>query len=165
MKAADVMTTDVVTVGPHATVRQVADILLARRISAVPVVGQRGELLGIVSEGDLMRRSETDTQRRRSWWLEQLISNETSAAEFVRSHADKVGDVMTRTVLTADPDASLAEIASLLERNGIKRVPIIGVVARLSALSAAPICCRRWRASGATFQRPPRRMTSPFATR
>src|SRR5581483_8196852 len=105
--------------------RQVADILLARCISAVPVVSQSGELLGIISEGDLMRRSETDTERRQSWWLELVASSEASATDFVRSHADKVADVMTRKVVTAEPDTSLAEIAALLERNHIKRVPVV----------------------------------------
>lgn len=142
MKAVDVMTTNVATVSPEMTVRQVADILLARRISAVPVVDQGGELLGIVSEGDLMRRTEADTERRRSWWLELLTSDEMSAAEFVRLHSDKVTDVMTSKVVTADPDSSLAEIAGLLERNGIKRVPIVkdgkvvGIVSRANLLQA-----------------------------
>ena len=142
MKATDVMTTNVVTVGPETSVQQVAHILLARHISAVPVVSQNGELLGIVSEGDLMRRTETATVRRRSWWLELLTSDETSAAEFVRSHSGKVTDVMTRKVVTADPDSSLAEIATLLERNGIKRVPIVkdgkvvGIVSRANLLQA-----------------------------
>ena len=80
MKAADVMTTNVVTVGPDTSVRQVADILLSHRISAVPVVSECGELLGIVSEGDLIRRTESDTERRRSWWLELIASNETLLA-------------------------------------------------------------------------------------
>ena len=142
MKAADVMTTNVVTVGPETSVRQVAEILLGRRISAVPVVGQGGDLLGIVSEGDLIRRTESDTERRRSWWLQLLTSDEMSAAEFVRLHSDKVTDVMTRIVVTADPDTSLAEIAALLERNGIKRVPIVkngkvvGIVSRANLLQA-----------------------------
>ena len=142
MKAKDIMTTEVTTVGPGASVRQVADILLARRISAVPVVGQNGELIGIVSEGDLLRRTEVGTERHRSWWLELLASSETLAAEFVKAHSDKVADVMTRTVVTAEPDTSLAEIAGLLERNHIKRVPIIkdakvvGIVSRANLLQA-----------------------------
>jgi len=142
MKAVDVMTTNVVSVGPDTSVRQVADILLSRCISAVPVVGHSGELLGIVSEGDLMRRSETGTKRNRSWWLQILTSNETLAREFVKSHSEKVTDVMTRKVITAQPDASLGEIAALLEKNGIKRVPIVkdrkvvGIVSRANLLQA-----------------------------
>lgn len=142
MKAVDVMTTNVVSVGPETSVREVADILLARHISAVPVVGQSGELMGIVSEGDLMRRTEGDTERHRSWWLELFTSSEMSAAEFVRLHSDKVSDVMKRKVITAEPDTPLAEIAALLERNAIKRVPIIkngnvvGIVSRANLLQA-----------------------------
>lgn len=142
MKAVDVMTTNVVSVGPETSVRQVAEILLDCRISAVPVVGQSGELLGIVSEGDLMRRTETGTERRRSWWLELLASNETLAGEFVKSHAGKATDVMTRKVIMAQPDASLGEIAAVLEGNGIKRVPIVkdgkvvGIVSRANLLQA-----------------------------
>ncbi len=142
MRAADIMTTNVVTVGPEASVREVARLLLAHRISAVPVVDGSGELVGIVSESDLMRRTEADTERRRSWWLRLLASNETLAREFVKSHSDKVADVMTKKVVTAQPDASLGDIAALLERNGIKRVPIVkdrkvvGIVSRANLVQA-----------------------------
>ena len=142
MKAAEVMVTKVVTVGPRTGVRDAARILLTNRISAAPVVGEHGELLGIVSEGDLMRRSETDTEYRRSWWLALLASNETLAAEFAKSHSRTVADVMTRDVVTAKPDTSLREIAALLETNLIKRVPIIkagkivGIVSRANLLQA-----------------------------
>lgn len=147
MKASDIMVSNVVTVGPNATVRDVANILLKNRISAVPVIGERGELLGIVSEGDLMRRAEAGTERRYSWWLQALTSNEGLAAEYVRSHARNVTDIMTRHVVTAKPDTAISEIASLLEKNGIKRVPIVGdgkvvgIVSRanlLQALATAP---------------------------
>jgi CBS domain-containing protein len=142
MKAADVMTRNVITVSPEASVREVAGTLLAHHISAVPVVGQSGELLGIVSEGDLMRRAEAETKPRRQWWLELLGSNVTSAADFVRLHSNKVTDVMSPKVVTADPDASLVEVAALLERNGIKRVPIVkdgkvvGIVSRANLVQA-----------------------------
>jgi CBS domain-containing protein len=141
MKAADVMVTDVVTVGPDASVRDVAEILLRHRISAVPVVAD-GKIAGIVSEGDLIRRTEGATERRRPRWLDYFISREVLAAEFVKSHARKVADVMTREVVTADPDTPLGEIASRLERNGIKRVPIVrdgklvGIVSRANLLQA-----------------------------
>lgn len=142
MKASDVMVTYVISVGPETGVQDGARTLLASRISAAPVVGERGELLGIVSEGDLMRRSETDTERRRSWWLDLFASKETLAGEFVKAHSCKVADVMTRDVITAAPDASLGEIAALLEKNLIKRVPIVkdgkivGIVSRANLLQA-----------------------------
>jgi CBS domain-containing protein len=142
MKAADVMVTNVITVGPDAQVQDVARILLANRISAVPVVDSAGKLLGIISEGDLLRRPETGTERRRSWWLESLTATETLAAEFVRSHSRRVTDVMTRKVVSAKPDTPLGEIAALLEKNRIKRVPIVdggkvvGIVSRANIVQA-----------------------------
>src|SRR4051794_14625180 len=142
MKAADVMVTNVITVGPDAQVQDVAGILLANRISAVPVVDKAGKLLGIISEGDLLRRPETGTERRRSWWLESLTATETLAAEFVRSHSRRVTDVMTRKVVSGKPDTPLGEIAALLEKNRIKRVPIVdggkvvGIVSRANIVQA-----------------------------
>jgi CBS domain-containing protein len=151
MNAADVMVSNVVTVGPDASVQDVADILLANRISAVPVVDGRGELIGIVSEGDLLRRAETETERRRSWWLEILTGSRPLAAEYVKSHACKVADIMTRRVFTATPETPLREIAAILEKNGIKRVPIvkkrklIGIVSRANLVQA--LACR-WKQAG-----------------
>jgi CBS domain-containing protein len=142
MKAADVMVSAVISVRPNARVEEVAGILLANRISAVPVIDEEGELLGIVSEGDLMRRSEAGTERRRSWWLEHLTGKQVLAAEYVKSHSHKISDVMTRSVITATPDTPLGEIATLLERNRIKRVPIVqngkvvGIVSRANLLQA-----------------------------
>src|SRR6476646_8456684 len=80
MKASDVMVSNVITVGPDATVQEVADILLRNRISAVPVVSETGEMLGIVSEGDLLNRTEAETSHRKSWWLDALSSNEILAS-------------------------------------------------------------------------------------
>jgi CBS domain-containing protein len=142
MKAADVMVSAVISVRPNARVEEVAGILLANRISAVPVMDEEGELLGIVSEGDLMRRPEAGTERRRSWWLEHLMGKQVLAAEYVKSHSHKISDVMTRSVITATPDTPLGEIATLLEKNRIKRVPIVqngkvvGIVSRANLLQA-----------------------------
>jgi CBS domain-containing protein len=140
MKARDVMVTDVITVKPQDSVRHVAALLLERGISAAPVVD--GRLVGIVSEGDLMRRAEIGTQRRRSWWLELLSGPDVRAQDFIRAHAQKVADVMTREVVTATEDTPLAEIATVLEKRGIKRVPIVrdgrvvGIVSRRNILQA-----------------------------
>jgi CBS domain-containing protein len=142
MKAGDVMVRNVITVGPDACVQDVAHILLSARISGVPVVGPNGELLGIVSEGDLMRRVEAGTGRPRPWWLALFVGKETLAAEFIREHSRKVTDVMTRRVITAAPDTPLSKIANLLEKNAIKRVPIVeggklvGIVSRANLLQA-----------------------------
>jgi CBS domain-containing protein len=142
MKAADVMVTNVITIGPDACVQDVARILLGSRISGVPVVGPDGRLLGIVSEGDLMRRVEAGTGRKRPWWLAMFTGREVLASEFIKEHSRNVTDVMTRQVVTATPDTSLSAIASLLEKNAIKRVPIVsegkvvGIVSRANLLQA-----------------------------
>jgi CBS domain-containing protein len=144
MNASDVMVTNVITVGPDASVQEVANILLTNRISALPVVDDHGGLIGIVSEGDLIRRAELGTERRRSWWLEIFAgeSKEAIAIEYVKSHASKVGDVMTREVITATPDTPLRDIATLLEKKSIKRVPIVergkivGLVSRANLVQA-----------------------------
>jgi CBS domain-containing protein len=142
MKARDVMVAPVITVKPYSSIREVAQIFVDRRISAVPVVDDQGKLVGIVSEGDLMHRSEAGTERRRSWWLRVLASDEALASEYVKAHARKVTDVMTQHVITAAPDAPLHQIATLLEKNSIKRVPIvkdgqvIGIVSRANLVQA-----------------------------
>ena len=94
MKAADVMVTTVVTVGPECSIENVAETLLENGVSAVPVISNGGDLVGIVSEGDLIRRTEIDTEHRRSRWLALLIGSQPLAAEFVKSHAGRVADVM-----------------------------------------------------------------------
>jgi CBS domain-containing protein len=142
MQARDLMVSPVVTVQPSASVKEVAKLLLEQGISAVPVVDEKGKLVGVVSEGDLLHRSEIGSERRRSWWLLGLTDEETLAAEYVKAHARKVADVMTRKVITAAPDASLRELATLMEANAIKRVPIIegdrlvGIVSRANLVRA-----------------------------
>ncbi|MGA0593871.1 CBS domain-containing protein [Enterovirga sp. CN4-39] len=142
MNARDVMTSNVVTVTPGTTVREAAARLIEHRISAAPVVNEAGKLVGIVSEGDLLHRVEIGTERRRSWWLQLLASERLLAAEYVKSHGSKVEEVMTRTVVTADPETPLQEVAMLMERNAIKRVPIVkdgkllGIVSRANLVQA-----------------------------
>src|SRR5215470_6390421 len=125
MKAADVMVSNVITVGLDASIGEVAATLLNNNISGAPVVGEKGELVGIVSEGDLIRRPEIGTTQRHSWWLELISNKWASATEYIKSHSRKVADVMTREVITAKPDTPLGDIAAMLERNRIKRVPIV----------------------------------------
>jgi CBS domain-containing protein len=147
MKARDVMVRNVITVGPDAMVQDIARLLLERHVSAVPVVGKDGALIGIISENDLMRRPESGTQRHRAWWLQMMTAREVLAKEFSRSHAMRAEDVMTRRVITARPDTLLRDIADLLEKHRIKRVPIVdegklvGIVSRanlLQALASSP---------------------------
>ena len=142
MKAADVMATNVITVRLDTPVAMIAEVLLANRISAVPVVNDKNVLVGIVSEGDLIHRVEAGTERHRSWWLELLTGKETLAHEFVMSHARKAADVMTRPVISVQPDMPLGDIALLLEKHRIKRVPvasngkIVGIVSRANLIQA-----------------------------
>ena len=140
MQAKDVMTTNVVTVQQGTGVPEIARLLLKHRISAVPVVDSDQRILGIVSEGDLMRRAETDTESRHSWWLEAMLSTEDKASEYIRTHGRKAGDVMTRDVIGVTEDTPLDEIAGLLEKHHVKRVPVtrdgrlIGIVSRANLL-------------------------------
>ena len=140
MRARDLMTMDVVTVKPDTSVKHVAQMLLRYLISAVPVVDDHDRLVGIVSEGDLMRRAEAGTERHPSWWLGLLASPEEKALEYVRSHATRVEDIMTRNVVTVDEDAPASRIAALLEEKRIKRVPVckegrvVGIVSRADLL-------------------------------
>jgi CBS domain-containing protein len=142
MNAVDVMVSNVITVNVDATVQEVAGTLATNHVSAVPVVDRQGKLAGIVSEGDLIRRSEIGTERSRSWWLDALSTNRKLAEEFVRSHSRRVSDVMTTNVISVKPDSTLGEIASLLEKNGIKRVPVVqdgtvvGIVSRANLVQA-----------------------------
>jgi CBS domain-containing protein len=143
MQARDVMVSPVITVGEHATVREVANILLKKRISAVPVVDNADKVVGIVTESDLMHRAEAGTERAYSWWLHFLTDDATIAADYVKSHAAKVQDVMTSDVATAAPETPLDEIATLLEERRIKHVPIVnkdgnlvGIVSRANLIQA-----------------------------
>lgn len=143
MQARDVMVSPAITVDANATVREVAQLLLARRIRAVPVVDADNKILGIVTEGDLMHRAEAGTERPYSWWLRALTGDAQLATDYVKSHAVKVDDIMTRDVVTAAPETLLHEIAMLLENNQIKRVPIVdqqgqlvGIVSRANLLQA-----------------------------
>jgi CBS domain-containing protein len=135
MQAKDFMTTDVVTVGPDSDVSSIAQTFLDNRISAAPVVDQDGVVVGIVSEGDLMRRARPAA--RRSWWL-SLVADPTR--EFVRDRGTRARDIMTTTVVSVTEEASLSDVAHILESNNIKRVPVIeegklaGVVSRADIL-------------------------------
>lgn len=140
MRAVDVMTTKVITVQPDTEVREIAGLLLKHRISAVPVVDANQRVLGIVSEGDLMRRVENNTDSRHSWWLEGIFSSHDKAGEYVQTHGRKAGDVMTRDVVEVMEDTPLYDIADLLEKHHIKRVPVtrdgrlVGIVSRANLL-------------------------------
>jgi CBS domain-containing protein len=142
MKAKDVMARNVVTVDRDATILQAARMMLQHHISGLPVVDASGKLVGILSEGDFLRRQETGTQRRRSRWLEFLMGPGKIASEYTHSHGMRVSEVMTDKVRTVSEDASLEQIVELMERHRIKRVPVVahgklaGIVTRANLMHA-----------------------------
>jgi len=139
MQAQDVMTTKVVTVAPDTPVTEIAKVLLEREISAVPVVSDDRQLVGIVSEGDLTHGLGQEGAKR-SWWLDLLASPQTKAEAYLRGQGRLAWDVMTRSVVSVAPDTALPEIARLLEARRIKRVPVlrdgelVGIVSRADLL-------------------------------
>jgi CBS domain-containing protein len=148
MIASDVMTRSVISVPPDATVADAVELMLERGISGLLVVDNSGTLVGMVTEGDLLRRDEIGTRRQRSWWLRLLASPSRQAADFTRTHGRKVADVMTRDVISVDAKASLSDIVALMEEHRIKRVPVlegdkvVGLVSRADLLRALSVAAR-----------------------
>jgi CBS-domain-containing membrane protein len=142
MKARDIMTRDVVTVGPKASVQEVAALMAKHHISGIPVVAAGNRLLGIVSEGDLMERTEVGAEPRGKWWFEGFGNAQDLADRYVKAHGAIVADVMTRQVATVHPDADLGEVANVLRVHRIKRVPVVqdgkllGIVTRSDIVGA-----------------------------
>src|SRR6516225_6319832 len=125
MNASDVMTRTVLSVRPDATIAEAIRLMLDHRISGLPVIDDAGRLIGILTEGDLLRRSETGTERHRPRWLEILMGPGRMAGEYVRTHGRKVGEIMTREIVSVTPESGLHEIVALMERHRIKRVPVL----------------------------------------
>lgn len=148
MRAHQIMTQPVYSVLPEATIAEAADIMLQRHISGLPVVDATGKLVGIVSEGDFIRRSEIGTQRKRSRWLRFLLGMGEAATDFVREHGRKISDVMTRDPLTITEDTPLEEIVTSMETNDVKRLPVmregklVGIVSRANLLQAVASLAR-----------------------
>jgi CBS domain-containing protein len=145
MKARDVMTTAVRSVGPDTPIGEIAKILRDRGISAVPVVDESGTAIGMVSEGDLIGRDEADREARRDWWLTLLAEGETLNADFLaslRPPLRRARDVMTAPVVTIGEETDLREVARLLTAHRIKRMPVlrdgrvIGIVSRADLVRA-----------------------------
>jgi CBS domain-containing protein len=139
MQAQDVMTTNVVSVAPNTPVTEIAKLLLDRQISAVPVISEDRQLVGMVSEGDLTHRLGQEGAKR-SWWLDLLASPQTKAESYLKGQGRLAWDVMTRPAVSVAPDTPLSEIARLLEARRIKRVPVlrdgevVGIVSRADLL-------------------------------
>jgi CBS domain-containing protein len=148
MNASDVMTRNVISVTPDATVAEAVELMLDRGISGLFVVDASGVLVGVVTEGDLLRRDELGTERRKSWWLRLIASPGRQAADFTRTHGRRVADVMTHDLISVDADSPLESIVALMEQHRIKRVPVllgdrmVGVVSRADMLRALSVAAR-----------------------
>ena len=142
MKASEIMTPDVISADPDATVLQAARYMLQHHISGLPVIDKTGALVGILSEGDFLRRRETHTDRRPSCWLEFLMGPGKLAAEYTHTHGSKVSEVMTTKMHTISEDTPLEKIVEMMERYRIKRVPVlrgkkvVGIVTRANLMHA-----------------------------
>jgi len=148
MRAHQIMTRSVVTVSPETTIVDAANLMLQRHVSGLPVLDPSGKLVGIVSEGDFIRRSEIGTGRKRGRWLQFILGPGQSASDFVHEHGRKVAEVMTRSPLTITEDTGLAEIVELMEKNNVKRLPVVrgesvvGIVSRANLLQAVASLAR-----------------------
>jgi len=141
MKVSDIMTPRVETIAADATVGQAVREMLQKRISGLPVVDAKGNLVGIVTEGDFLRRAELGTAPH-AHWLQAILSPGGSATDYTRSHTRKVADVMTADVVSVTEDQPLDAVVRLMEKHRIKRVPVVrgskpvGLVSRADLLRA-----------------------------
>lgn len=142
MKVSDVMTRRVISVSPQSTIADAGKLMLKNHISGLPVIDDAHKLVGIITEGDLVRRPETGTEPKRSAWLDAFFGPEEGAKSFIRFHGVKVQEVMTRTPLTTTPSATLAEAVQVMESHKIKRLPVVwrnkvvGIVSRANLVRA-----------------------------
>jgi len=136
MLARQIMTQHVITIGADAPIADAVDAMLRHHVSGLPVVDANGDLVGIVSEGDFIRRAEIGTQKKRGRWLSFLAGADRVAADFVHAHGRKVGDIMTTDPLTISEDTPLDELVGIMESNKVKRLPVmrgnrmVGIVTR-----------------------------------
>jgi CBS domain-containing protein len=148
MRAHQIMTRNVITVRPDSSIVDAAKLMLERHVSGLPVLDKDGALVGIVSEGDFLRRSEIDTQRKRPRWLQYLMSPGRAANEFVHQSGRKVEEIMARDPVTVTEDTQLEELVSLMEKHDIKRLPVmqndrlVGIVTRANLLQAVASLAR-----------------------
>lgn len=140
MLVEDVMTSPVIGVEPSSSIADAAKIMLRNGFSGLPVIAHDGKLVGIVTEGDFLRRGELGTERRRPRWLEFLIGSGRIADEYVHANGRRVEEVMSNEVLTTTRRAAIEEVVDTMIRRHIKRLPvvdagrIVGIVARSDVL-------------------------------
>lgn len=142
MRAHQIMTKPVISVTPDTTILAAANLMLERHVSGLPVITKDGKLVGVVSEGDFIRRSEIGTQKKRNSWLRFILGSGREADDFVHENGRRVSEVMTERPITVDEETTLEEIVRLMEKYGIKRVPVVeagkvvGIVSRTNLLQA-----------------------------
>ncbi len=148
MRAHQIMSRPAVSVTPETPILEAANLMLRRHISGLPVLDRAGKLVGIVSEGDFIRRSEIGTEKKRGRWLKFLIGPGGIATDFVREHGRKVSDIMTPAPLTIAEDATLEDVVALMEKKNVKRLPVmhgntmVGIVTRSNLLQAVASLAR-----------------------
>jgi CBS domain-containing protein len=148
MRAHEIMTPQVITVGADTTIVKAASMMLRQHISGLPVVDAEGRLIGIVSEGDFIRRAETGTQHKRGRWLTFLAGADRVAAEFSHEHGRKVGEIMTPDPITVAEGTPLDQVVQIMESNNIKRLPVmrgdrmVGILTRSDFLAAVASLAR-----------------------
>jgi CBS-domain-containing membrane protein len=136
MIASEIMTRDVTTVSPSASVREAAKLMVDRRLSGLPVVTSDGQPVGMLTASDLLHRVETGTEKRPSWFTSFFSNPDDMARQYAKAHGLKAHEVMSRHVISVRHDADLSEVADVLDRNGLKRVPVVqdgllvGIVSR-----------------------------------
>ena len=142
MIVAELMCRDIVTVQPESSIAEAAQSMLRHRVSGLPVIDKSGHLVGILTEGDLLRRPELGTEGRRAAWMKALINPASLAAEYVHTHSRHVSDVMSRNPVFVRPETSLAKAAELMQHKRVKRLPVlqgetlVGVISRFDLLTA-----------------------------
>jgi len=142
MRAHQIMTRKVITVGTAASIVDAAKIMLEKHVSGLPMVDEAGTLVGIVSQGDFIRRAEIGTQRKRGRWLKFLLGPGRVASDFVHERGRKVGEIMTLDPCTVTEDATLEDVVQLMEHKNVKRLPVmrgdrlVGIVTRSNLLQA-----------------------------
>ena len=142
MKVRDIMSTKVVTASPSTTIRDIAGLMVEKHVSGLPVLSDSGTLVGMVSEGDLLRRPELGTQKHRRRWVSFFSGVDEQAREFTKTHALRAGDVMTKQVIHVSEQTPLGDLVGLMEKHNIKRLPVlsdgklVGIVSRADLLRA-----------------------------
>jgi CBS domain-containing protein len=131
MNAGDIMTRSVVSVAPQTTIAEAAQLMLQHRVSGLPVVDAQGVVIGIVTEGDLLRRAEIGTERRRPRWIELLLGPGRLARDYVDAHARRVSEIMSAEVVSASPPEPVSDVVRAMEKHRIKRLPVVDATGRL----------------------------------